>query len=194
MFVSTERENKVGHSEAPKRSHFPGCPLRGFQPSGSYPWATDKNRKRWRQTALRQSTPQSILHGNSVPTPEATRTCKIQQNSLQKGSRYGISGVGPENQTKERSVHELFTGAFWNKSSMGIVLVFLRKKHQNSQKWAKLMNFSLWPFLWFGLPGRLLNIVDTDTIADAVFADAVSETSTICSDPPIPPQNFLGQS
>ena len=38
---STERENKVGRSEAPKRSHFPGWPLRGFQPSGSYPWATD---------------------------------------------------------------------------------------------------------------------------------------------------------
>ena len=30
------------------------------------------------------------------------------------------------------------------------------KKHQNSQKWAKFMNFSFWPFLWFGLPGRLL--------------------------------------
>ena len=30
---------KVGHSEAPKslRSRFPGCPLMGFQPSGSYP-------------------------------------------------------------------------------------------------------------------------------------------------------------
>ena len=34
-------ENKVDHSEASKRSRFPGCPLRGFQPSGSYPWATD---------------------------------------------------------------------------------------------------------------------------------------------------------
>ena len=33
------------------------------------------------------------------------------------------------------------------------------KKHQNSQKWAKFMNFSFWPFLWFGLPGRLLIIV-----------------------------------
>ena len=40
---STEWENKEGHSEAPKRSHFPGCPLRGFQPSGSYPRATTKN-------------------------------------------------------------------------------------------------------------------------------------------------------
>ena len=31
-----------------------------------------------------------------------------------------------------------------------------KEKHQNSQKWAKFMNFSSWPFLWFGLPGRLL--------------------------------------
>ena len=30
-------------------------------------------------------------------------------------------------------------------------------KHQNSQKWAKFMNFLFLPFLWFGLPGRLLN-------------------------------------
>ena len=41
---STERENKVGHSEASKRPRFPGCPLRGFEPSGSYPQATDKKR------------------------------------------------------------------------------------------------------------------------------------------------------
>ena len=34
---------------------------------------------------------------------------------------------------------------------------FPKEKHQNSQKWAKFMNFSFWPFLWFGLPGRLLN-------------------------------------
>ena len=33
---------------------------------------------------------------------------------------------------------------------------FPTEKHQNSQKWAKFMNFSFWPFLWFGLPGRLL--------------------------------------
>ena len=31
-----------------------------------------------------------------------------------------------------------------------------KEKHQNSQKWAKFMNFSFWPFLWFGVPGRLL--------------------------------------
>ena len=33
---------------------------------------------------------------------------------------------------------------------------FPKEKHQNSQKWAKFMNFSFWPFLWFGLPGPLL--------------------------------------
>ena len=34
---------------------------------------------------------------------------------------------------------------------------FPKEKHQNSQKRAKFMNFSFWPFLWFGLLGRLLN-------------------------------------
>ena len=43
---SKERGKKVGHSEAPKRPRFPGCPLRGFQPSGSYPQATDNLPKR----------------------------------------------------------------------------------------------------------------------------------------------------
>ena len=34
----------MGHSEASKRPRFPGCPLRGFQPSGSYPQATDSGK------------------------------------------------------------------------------------------------------------------------------------------------------
>ena len=34
----------MGLSEALKRPHFPRCPLRGFQPSGSYPPATDKRK------------------------------------------------------------------------------------------------------------------------------------------------------
>ena len=37
---------------------------------------------------------------------------------------------------------------------------FPKEKHQNSQKWAKFMNFSFWLFLWFGLPGRLLILVN----------------------------------
>ena len=40
---------------------------------------------------------------------------------------------------------------------VNFVLVFLRKNTPEfTQKWAKFMNFSFWPFLWFGLPGRLL--------------------------------------
>ena len=35
---------------------------------------------------------------------------------------------------------------------------FPKEEHQNSQKWAKFMNYSFWPFLWFGLPGRLLTV------------------------------------
>ena len=79
-----------------------------------------------------------------------------------------MSGVAPANQTKERSVHELFAGAFRNKSSMWIVLVFQRKKHQNSQKWAKFMNFSSWPFFWFGLLGWLLKMPKMITSHDVL--------------------------
>ena len=60
-------------------------------------------------------------------------------------------------QTKERPVHEFFAGAFRNKKSNVNRACFPKEKHPNSQKWAKFMNFSFWPFLWFGLPGRLLN-------------------------------------
>ena len=63
--------------------------------------------------------------------------------------------MAPANQTKERSVHELFTGIPEQKFNVNRAC-FPKEKHQNSQKWAKFMNFSFWPFLWFGLPGRLL--------------------------------------
>ena len=46
------------------------------------------------------------------------------------------SGLAPANQTKERLVHELFAGAFRNKSSMWIVLVFPRRNtriHKNGR-------------------------------------------------------------
>ena len=36
---------------------------------------------------------------------------------------------------------------------------FPKEKDQNSQKWAKFMNFSFLPFLWFGLPGRPLSVL-----------------------------------
>ena len=55
-------------------------------------------------------------------------------------TRIFVSGVTPANQTKERPVHEPMPGANLNQSS-------------------KFMNFSSWPFLFFGLPGRLLIVV-----------------------------------
>ena len=45
-----------------------------------------------------------------------------------------LSGVAPAKETKERSVHELFARAFRNKSSMWIVLVFLRKNTRIHKK------------------------------------------------------------
>ena len=60
------------------------------------------------------------------------------------------SGPSKPNQ---RSVRELFAGAFRNKSSIcEFRACFSKEKHQNSQKWAKFMNFSFWPF--FGLVCR----------------------------------------
>ena len=41
VFVFNGPGKQGGPLTGPKRSCFPGCPLRGFQPSGSYPWATD---------------------------------------------------------------------------------------------------------------------------------------------------------
>ena len=67
-----------------------------------------------------------------------------------------MSGVTPTNQTKERPVHELFAGHSGTKVECESCLFSQGEKHQNSQKWAKFMNFLFCPFLWFGLPGRLL--------------------------------------
>ena len=64
--------------------------------------------------------------------------------------------MAPANQTKERLVHELFAGHSGTKVQCESCLLSQGKKHQNSQKWAKFMNFSFWAFFWFGLPGRLL--------------------------------------
>ena len=64
-----------------------------------------------------------------------------------------VSGVTPANQTKDRSVHELFAAAFRNKSSMWIVLVFPQEKHQKIHKKGRnSWTFRFGPF--FGLVGR----------------------------------------
>ena len=69
------------------------------------------DRKWCRQTGSRQSTPLSTIrtrYGNSVSTPEATRTGKTQQNSPLKGGRYRISVSTPH----RRYGHRLRTPFF----------------------------------------------------------------------------------
>ena len=68
-----------------------------------------------------------------------------------------------ENQESPRQIKPK-KGQFMNFSRGGVPeqkfnvnrACFPKEKHQNSQTWAKFINFSFWPFLWFGLPGRLL--------------------------------------
>ena len=66
------------------------------------------------------------------------------------------SGVAPANQTKERSVHELFAGAFRNKSSICESCLFSQGKTPEFTKMGEIHELSFWAFFWFGLPGRLL--------------------------------------
>ena len=55
---------------------------------------------------------------------------------------------------------------------------FPKKKHQNSQKWAKFVNFSsFWPFLCFGLPGRLLNQAQINDSSEPIFGKGMRQSS-----------------
>ena len=65
--------------------------------------------------------------------------------------RWQFSGVAKANQTKERSVHELFTGQFRNNSSMLIMLVFKEKIriHKNGRN-----SWTSWFGPFFGLVCR----------------------------------------
>ena len=58
----------------------------------------------------------------------------------------GTSGVVPANQTKKRSVHELFAGANLSQNSMWIVLVFPRKNTRIRKKGWNSWTFRFGPF------------------------------------------------
>ena len=62
---------------------------------------------------------------------------------------------------------------------------FPKEKEQNSQKWAKSMNFSFWPFLWFGLLGQLLKIGGAKT-------DSRSQTKSQQQHQKTSPEQFEG--
>ena len=59
------------------------------------------------------------------------------------------SGVAPANQTKEGQFMNFSQGHSGQKKFKVNRACFPKEKHQNSQKWAKFMNFSFWPYLWF---------------------------------------------
>ena len=63
-----------------------------------------------------------------------------------------VSEVAPANQTKERPVHELFPGAFRNKSSRCESCLFSQGKTPEFTYELFVLALSL----VFGLPGRLL--------------------------------------
>ena len=71
---------------------------------------------------------------------------------------WGLQEWPRQSKPKKGQFMNFHRGIPVQKLNVSFMLVFLRKKTpQNSQKkWAKCMNFSFWPFLWFGLPGRLL--------------------------------------
>ena len=86
--------------------------------------------------------PVAASAGKSCPAPPAIRSRpQDSQRRVEHGfGEYGFklrrplkSGVALANQTKERSVHELFTGAFRNKFNVNRAC-FAKEKHQNSQK------------------------------------------------------------
>ena len=80
------------------------------------------------------------------PWPRSSSCLKLDD------SCWYVSGVALANQTKERSVHELFAGAFRNKSSMWIVLVFQRKNTRIHKNGRNSWTFRFGPF--FGLVCR----------------------------------------
>ena len=68
-----------------------------------------------------------------------------------------FSGVAPANQTKRSQFMNFSQGRCGTK--VQCESCFFRRENNtriHQKMGEKFMNFSFWPFLWFGLPGRLL--------------------------------------
>ena len=100
------------------------------------------------------------------------------EDVLRKTHLFFRSGPGKPNQRKVSS-RTFRRGILEQKFNVNRTC-FPKEKRQNSQKWAKFMNFSFWPFLWFGSLGRLL-IFDTDISKDyqALLASNYSSTAEL---------------
>ena len=125
--------NVWSHFWGPRSGQRQGTPNEKF----AKPWASPT---RGGSTTESVSSPLSAQTQRSGPRPMSCRTC------------WRCSGVTPANQTKERPVHELFAGAFRNKNSMWIVLVFPRKNTRIHKNGRNSWTFRFCPF--FGLVCR----------------------------------------
>ena len=119
-------------------SAFSAFSLRGISSNPCFSGVTSRFRKRGRQTGSRQSTPLSTIRtrcGNSVSTPGATRTGKNQQNSLQKGSRYGISVSTPHRRYGHRLWMPFFADAISETPMTGTFHIFRIFPVSGSNRW-----------------------------------------------------------
>ena len=126
----------MGHSEASKRSRFPGCPLRGFQPSGSYPRATD-NLRLWFYTCpkcskSRDLTAIAICDSNreSQITSDLKHCEPSQKSSLfwllvQENGIAILTAMWTEAQITNRAIwnpsRKCAINTFWTKPSAGLL-------------------------------------------------------------------------
>ena len=104
------------------------------------------------------------LRGVEIFSKKAPEAVPTQHNPLRENlpnfpleGKFFRSHPGKPNQRKASSW--TFPGGIPEQKFNVNRACFPKENHQNSQKWAKFMNFSFWPCLWFGLPGRLLNFV-----------------------------------
>ena len=132
-------EKKVGHSEAPKRPRFSGCPLRRFQPSGSNPQATDKNGGR-----LDPSLP--LIHGYapfsgpSLRQEKGTQTQTLVRICLGGVGVFHMKGCGPKSSLCSSKTQG-------NQTIWRDIPGFLPGFAGISEKFEKKFVFDLWPLL-----------------------------------------------
>ena len=88
----------------------------------------------------------------SIPGPVSLRPERGPDWKFHSRLKTSFLRSGPGKPNQKKSVHELFAGAFRNKSSMWIVLVFLRKNTRIHENGRNSWTFRFGPF--FGLVCR----------------------------------------
>ena len=95
------------------------------------------------------------LEGEDYSTPWAQRCGKTcPATALQNGR----SGAARQTKPKKGQFMRTFHRGICPEQKFNVNRACFPKGKtpEFTKKWAKFMNFSFWPFLWFGLPGRLV--------------------------------------